>query len=264
VVAGNVLQIGNRMPNIVAALRVDQAWGSAELSGMLNEVGIVGNMPLFNPATGLANGLFASPSSKYGFAINGGLKINLPMLAAGSNFTLNGVYSQGNLSAILSNGAGNSFQGLGAGGVAVVTPDATLNQFTGALTLTKAWAVTAGLQHFWTPTLNSSLFGSYAQVDVNNRPGSLADTLRDFTLWTVGLNTVWQPVRGLNFALEGQYSRISVSGNMLDVNKNTQQGLNGANAFVVPAGCNVVTGVGCRLKSSDGAFQARFRVTRDF
>jgi Porin subfamily len=263
----NVLQIGNRMPTVVASLRVDQAWGSAELSGMVNEIGIVGNLPLFNAANSAPNGLFMSPNARYGWAVNGGLKINLPMLAAGSNLTLNAVYSQGNLSAVLSNPFGNSFAALNVGGIAVVAPDMTVNQFSGGTSLTTAWGVTAGLQHFWTPTLNSTLFGSYGSVNVGNTVFSAADTLRDFTVWSVGLNTVWQPVRGLNIALEGAYLRVGVQGSMIDVNKNVLQGQNGATAF--SAGCNpnavnTLPAATCRTKSSDGAFQARFRVTRDF
>jgi Porin subfamily len=261
--AANILQTGNRMPNIVASIRVDQAWGSAELAGMLNEVGVVGNLPGFNGANFAFTGFNINPSTRYGFAINAGLKINLPMIAAGDNLTLNAVYTQGNLSTILSNGAGNLFTGVNVGGVAAVAANATVNQFTGAMNLTKAFAVTAGFQHFWTPTLSSSIFGSYAKVDVANTTLFVTDTLRDFNLYTVGLNTIWQPVRGLNIGLEGGYQRMQVAGRMGDVNKNSFFGPNGATGIAFP-GCNIVTGAGCRLKSSDGQFFTRLRVTRDF
>jgi Porin subfamily len=254
----NFVQIGNRMPSIVAALRVDQGWGSAELSGMINEVGVVGSLA---GAGGLA-GTLVSPSTKYGFAINAGLKINLPMIAAGDNLTLNAVYTEGNLSSVLSQGGGNSFQAFNVGGLAVVAPDAVLSLGTGNLRLTKAWAVTGSFQHFWTPTVSSAVFASYAHIDVSNNPLTFNDTLRDFNLFTVGLNTIWQPVRGLNIALEGGYVRGEVQGRMYDVNKNTTA----TNVHIAPgaAGCNVITGLGCRLKSSDGQVFTRLRITRDF
>jgi hypothetical protein len=261
--AGPFTQIGNRMPSVVAALRVDQAWGSAELSGMVNEVGIVGNVPLFNGANGAATGLVATPSTRYGFAIAGGLKINLPMIAAGDNFTLNAVYSEGNINAAGSNFLGNSNTFAGIGAVGVTLADATVNQFSGGLRLTKAWGVSAGFQHFWTPTLSSAVFGSYGKYDVANAPLIVNDTLRDFTYWAVGLNTIWQPVRGLNIAVEGIYQNLNVAGSMIDLNKNAVLSPIGANGFNIGA-CNVVTGVNCRLKSSDSAFTARLRVTRDF
>jgi hypothetical protein len=266
-VAGSfITQTGNRMPNIVASLRVDQAWGSAEIAGMINEVGAVGNLALVNPANGALTGFVASPSTKYGFSVNAGLKINLPMIAAGDNFTLNGVYTQGNLSTVLSNGVGNLNAGLNVGGIAAIQANAVSNPFTGNLTLTKAWAVTAGFQHFWTPTLSSSIFGSYANIDVANNPVLVTDALRDFRLWTVGFNTIWQPVRGLNIGAEVGYQNASVKGRMFDVNKNAANLGNGVIAFPALAalGCNAVTGAGCRLKGSDGQLFTRLRITRDF
>jgi hypothetical protein len=231
---------------------------------MVNEVGLNGNIALVDPLTGLVNGLRATPSTKYGFAINGGLKINLPMLAAGSNFTLQGVYSEGNINAVASNFIGNSAQVAQLGGVGALLADASVNPVTGNMRLTKAWGVSAGLQHFWTPTVSSAVFGSYGMVDVANVPLSVSDTLRDWTYWSVGLNTIWQPVRGLNIALEGTYQHVDVQGRMLDLNKNVVNAPVGANVFNPGAGCNGITGVGCRLKSNDAAFTARLRVTRDF
>jgi hypothetical protein len=261
-VAGPFLQIGNRMPNIVAALRLDQAWGSAELAGMVNEVGVNGNILQLSGVNGAATGLAFSPSTRYGFAIYGGLKVNLPMLAAGSNLTFNAVYSEGNLNAAGSNWTGNSNTFAGLGGVGATIADATINQVTGNMRLTKAWGVSAGLQHFWMPNLSSALFGSYGQVDVANTPVLVTDTLRDFTYWTIGLNTVWSPVRGLNIGVEGIYQNLNVQGSMIDLNKNVVLGPV-ANGFNIGA-CNITTGVNCRLKSQDGAFTGRLRITRDF
>jgi hypothetical protein len=256
----NFQQIGNRMPSLVAALRVDQAWGSAELSGMVNEVGLVGAIPGTFPSGGLG----FSPSSKYGFAINAGLKINLPMIAAGDNLTLNAVYTEGLTSSVFSNPLGNSFQFANVGAVAVVTPDATFNAATGQFRLTKAWGVTAGFQHFWTPTISSLIFGSYGQVDVANQPLRIDDTLRDFTYWNVGLNTIWQPVRGLNIALEGVYVNLDPKGRMLDLNKHTA----GNGTTLIGLGCalnaNGTNNAACRTKSSDSQFITRLRITRDF
>jgi hypothetical protein len=49
---------------------------------------------------------------------------------------------------------------------------------------------------------------------------------------------------------------------MYDVNKNTQ--VNNVHLAPAATGCNAATGVNCRLKGADGAFQARLRITRDF
>jgi hypothetical protein len=262
VAATNLAQIGNRMPNIVAAVRVDQSWGSAELSGMVNEVGMVGNIPIFDQANGLFTGTLASPGARYGLSINGGLKINLPMVASGDNLTLNAVYSQGNLSTVFSNNIGNLGTNLNTGGVAAILADGTVNQITGKLRLTTTWAVTAGFQHFWSPTLSSTVFGSYAKVDVASTPLAVTDALRDFSLLTLGVNTVWQPVRGLNIGLEGALVRQEVQGRMLDVNKLAFTAAGGSGLLLT--GCNTLTGSGCSLSGSGAALQTRLRVTRDF
>jgi hypothetical protein len=192
------------------------------------------------------------------------------MLAAGSNLTLNAAYSEGNLSAVITNAVGNNSANIAVGGVAAIAADAVVSP-TGNLRLTKAWGVSGGLQHFWTPTLSSTLFGSYGAVDVANTPPHAGDALRDWKYWNIGINTVWQPVRGLNIAVEGVYVNLNPSGNVVDINKNSLF----SGGFAAGTGCvpapvaggttvNATPGANCRLKGSDGAFAARLRITRDF
>jgi Porin subfamily len=96
-------QGGIAVPNIVAALQVDQAWGSAKLAGVLTNV-----RPNFTIGAFGGIGGGAVPSTKYGFAVQGALKINLPMIAAGDNFVITGVYGQGATSYVFSNQFGGS------------------------------------------------------------------------------------------------------------------------------------------------------------
>jgi hypothetical protein len=254
---------GNRLPNVVASLRVDQAWGSAELAGMINEVGVVGHHQSTNGGAGAAAAWVANtPSSRIGYAVSGGVKINLPMIAAGDNLVLNGTFSSGNISAVMSNGVGSGQLLVGTGGVAAWTPDATFNAAVlgSSLRLTSAWGVTAGFQHFWAPTFNTSIYASYASVNVPNllAAGNVTDSLRDSKYLTLGMTNTWTPVRGLAVALETAYVRQSVQGQQIDLNKNF-----GSNGTLI-APCVLATGVGCVLKSRDHTFQTRFRITRDF
>ena len=91
---------GASMPDVVAALRVDQSWGSAQLSGLVHQVRVAG--------VGANPGIIGTTaaSSDYGWALNAGVKINLPMLAAGDAFYLQGTYSEGATSTVLANPAG--------------------------------------------------------------------------------------------------------------------------------------------------------------
>jgi Porin subfamily len=258
------LQGSNLMPHIVGAVQVDQAWGSAKVAGVLTHVRpafTVGGAGANFVLPGALAGTGTVPSTKFGFAVMGALKINLPMIAAGDNFVITGVYGQGATSYVFSNQWGGSLgQTQGAGGAQFAVGDATVDAVTGSFRLTKAWAVSAGFQHFWTPTISSTVFGSYASYD---RPGanpvgafSAQDLSRDAKMWAVGLNTIWTPVRGLAIALEGAYVNFDPQGRVYDLNKNSR--------FDNVAACSTAGGAFCRTKGQDGAGQVRLRITRDF
>ncbi len=190
----------------------------------------------------------------------GALKVNLPMIAAGDNLVITGVYGEGALNYVTSNQFGGSSLAQGAGGVGLIAGDAVLNTDTRSLRLTKAWAISGGFQHFWTPTLSSTIFGSYGQVDQPGvNPRSIFNPVRDFTMWSVGVNTIWQPVRGLNIGVEGAYVAFDPKGRILDTNKAAAPAAAAGNILVPIA--NVLNSP---TKGSDGQFLGRLRITRDF
>ncbi len=252
------------IPNVVANLRLDQAWGSAMVAGVVTNVRA--------GAVNAAGAFAVVPDTKYGFAVQGALKINLPMIAAGDNFVITGAYGEGALSYITSQQFGGSSSSQGIGGAGYVTGDAVFDPFTGSIKLIKAFSVSAGFQHFWSPTLSTTLFGSYAQIDVPGAaPLDPRNYVRDGTFATVGLNTIWQPVRGLNIGLEGAYTMVDPKGRVADVNKNALFNGGFAAGPAVGAGCtaaafNAAAGLSpaCFTKSSEGFASVRLRITRDF
>jgi hypothetical protein len=81
------------VPDIVGSLRVDQAWGSAQISAAAHQLrgGWYGN----NSTGAGANGTpFAAPSDTFGFAVDAGVIVNLPW-AKGDRFYIEGAYSEG-------------------------------------------------------------------------------------------------------------------------------------------------------------------------
>jgi opacity protein-like surface antigen len=190
---------GVRMPDIVAALRVDQGWGSAQLSAAVHEVGIN------HPGVAAIN-----DKTKYGFAVQGGLKINLPMLAPGDALWLNAAYADGAMSYVHSNWQAGALAAQSIGLVTGPGADAYFDVASGSLRTVKTWAITAAFQHFWTPQLRSAVFGGYGQVNNPAFAGGL--NYRDWNYWVVGLNTVWSPVAGLDIGGEVTYQQISVRG----------------------------------------------------
>ncbi|MFN3672969.1 MAG: porin [Bosea sp. (in: a-proteobacteria)] len=212
-------QGSNRMPDIVANLEVTQGWGSAQVSGAVHEI------------TASSAGAGLKLDSKYGFAGQAGVKINLPMLAAGDQLWLQGSYAEGALSYL---GAGS----VTVGGVKVSAPDsvAISNGTTASVKLTKGYALTAGLLHYWTPTVRQAVFGSFLNIDSAKSAG-----LTDFKEYRIGSNVFWSPVKDFNIGVEVLYAKLDPKGRVADKNR--------GGAFTL---------------SSDDSLQARLRIQRDF
>ncbi|MFM9974834.1 MAG: porin [Beijerinckiaceae bacterium] len=232
--AGSVLtgsvNAGSRLPNLVGALRLDQAWGSAEISGLVTEVR-AGNLTAGFPlGTELA-------SSKAGFAVSGGLKLNVPQISPGDALFLGAVYSDGNTSSVSGSPFGRSIAATTVGGVVINVPDAVISPLTGDLRTTRIYGFNAGFQHFWRPTFATTISGSYGEVKVpltNNAIG-------DVRYASVALLNSYTPVRGLQFAVESHYIYVDPRGRQVDLNRGAPF-----------------------TKSDDSIFRTRLRITRDF
>ncbi len=212
---------GVRMPDIVGALRVDQAWGSAQLMGAVHQIN----------TTAIVGGII--PDTEYGFAIGGGVKINLPMIAAGDQFWLEAAYSEG----------ATSYSGFGGsaalGGVAALsTADAVLVGT--ELKKTKAYNVFALFLHYWTPHIRQNIYAGYARVDHSSAASAAVLSAVDFNEWNVGTNVYWSPVRNFDIGVEVLYTRLDPRGRVANVN----------------------TGIG--TIGDEDAWQARLRIQRDF
>jgi hypothetical protein len=242
------------VPDIVANLRVDQGWGSAQLMGALRQIRDFGYAGATSATSG-ANAPTAAAGDKFGFAIGAGLRINLDMLARGDVLWMQATYVDGALGYLLNNANSdglisnrNSTAGVynysQASNVVFNYRDAIVNTGAGnVIQTTKAWGLAAGFRHFWTPALRSSIYGNYVKVDA-----PLASTLPDFTAWSVGVNTIWSPVRNLDLGVEIVYGQIR------------RDGFN--------AGTNAGTGALVRtdgtIKTSDSNWRGLFRVQRNF
>ena len=219
---------GAAMPDIVLALRADQSWGSAQLSGMIHQVRTAGlgttALPNNSTATtqgitpGQINGAAGGPAgSDYGWALNGGVKINLPMIAAGDQFWLQGTYGQGITTTVLANPQGWGSAANGVGRVTVLVPDAVVTN-AGQTSLVSAWGITAAALHYWTPTVRQALFASYLGTEVPAGAylaaggTSTYNTLRNSQYWTVGSNVIWSPIKGLDIGAEVNYLQINTDG----------------------------------------------------
>jgi len=235
---------GDHVPDVVANLRLDQAWGTLHFGAAAHEVH--GNYyTTTNQDTG-------RPGATWGYAVTGGLELkNLPT-GAGDSFKIGATFAHGAAKyvwggTIDTNGAGN-FARLGGGGApgargtmafgyvldgvycgAAAGLGATALCPTGSssIQLSNAWEVSAFYEHYWNPMWRTSLFGNYTQISYGGSgnamlfaglsnpaitsTGSLtAGTTGDFKFATaqVGTRTAWTPVKDLTFAAEFIYSRL--------------------------------------------------------
>jgi len=247
---GNGVPIGDfaaaQAPDIVGSLRVDQAWGSAQIAGALHQVrgGFYGNNnTLTGNAVGPGQYTGFAPGDKWGYAVMGGIVLNLPW-AKGDQFWVEGVYAVGAVAytGLNTNGQYNTLQRFTGGTVgaawaldgvfANTVGPATAGLVGSGIELTTTWTIAASLQHYWTPALRTSIFGSYQVVDFNTNAtnifcsspvgpvrtlagatpnfatGPVIGCNPDFNYWGVGSRTIWNPVPNLDIGVEVVYTKL--------------------------------------------------------
>jgi porin-like protein len=195
------------IPDFVANVRWDGTWGGFQIASVLHDVsaGYYG-----------ATETSGHPSNKWGWAISPGLRLNVPMFGPGDWFQAGYVYSQGAVR--------------WAGGVNPTTlPYLRFNGDSvgwgfwedgvyatgGSIELTTAWSFMASYEHFWTPALKTSIYGSYVKVTHNaNATASICGTGTagtipfaptcnpDWGAWNVGSRTQWNITNGLYLGLD--------------------------------------------------------------
>ncbi|HKY85412.1 MAG TPA: porin, partial [Pseudorhodoplanes sp.] len=132
---------GNETPDIIGNLRVDQAWGSAQVSGMLHL-----NQAQYYGAPVAPAGQQGHPDDKWGWAVGAGILLKMPWNAK-DTFAVAANYSEG-ANRVVWNGATAGLTQVG--GVAAGWIDDAHFGPLGQLELATSWNVMAGFQHYWT------------------------------------------------------------------------------------------------------------------
>jgi Porin subfamily len=161
---------GQQVPDIVANLRIDQAWGSAQVMGAYHDVNATYN----SPTTGAAPaGSAGHPSDVAGWAVGAGLKVNFPSFAPGDYFQSQVNYTQGAVRYLFNTPNTNWGATNGANETYSILSDCVYDVGVGGINptgcqLTTAWGFNASYEHYWTPNFHESLFGNYYQVSYNS------------------------------------------------------------------------------------------------
>jgi porin-like protein len=217
----------SNLQDVVANLRIDQAWGSAQIAGAVRPMDAsyygAGNQ------AGTAVEWNGHPGAEYGWAVTGGLRLNAPMIGPGDYFQIAAVYAEGATryasvtptSALLSQGQtvaqvihdDGGFTGTAA------TP--------GLFERTTAWSVFASYEHFWTPSLRTSVYGSYLDISrpdnlntamcasglfgggVAAAAGRAAGCDLDSSQWQIGSRSQWNITKDLYVGVDFIYHKVN-------------------------------------------------------
>jgi hypothetical protein len=272
---------GQQTPDFVANLRVDQAWGGAQIMGALHEV----NASYYSAANALQSaptagtGIAGHPSDKWGWAAGVGLKLNAPMIAQGDWFQTQVNVTQGALRYLFNtpnSNWGKVDSGQEAYGVlsdCVYAGTTAIGNQTGCM-LTSAWGINASFEHYWTPAWHTALYGAYYQVSYGQGTGSananlcsaagfgntLAGTLavanpgcnNNWSTWGIGARTQWDVTKTFYLGVEVLYSDL----------KSAQTG---TGSVVGPAGFASYAFGGATVNESNSSnWMVSVRAHRDF
>jgi hypothetical protein len=217
---------GREVPNFVGNLRVDQAWGSAQVMGAVHQV---------RPNTYDLSGFGDAPGDEWGYAFGGGLKLNLGMFGPKDYAIVQATYTKGALAYVGSGLAGIAGAGatpayliqtgVGAGLASAYGPvfDATYGP-TGDLDLTTAWSITGGFEHHWNAQWRTSIYGAHGHFDYGDvssariaafpvAAGGIAGGRgsADWSLSQIGSRTVFNPVANLDLSVDVMYNKVSTA-----------------------------------------------------
>jgi porin-like protein len=206
-------QGGTVAPDLVAMLRVDQAWGLFQASFAAHD-NHAGYYVLTNEASG-------HPDDVWGWAAQLALSIKNIPTGPGDTINISGVYTDGATRYNIQDLAANSyamFGGTGAIGAyqSLGFAQATDTVFANGTSQqkTQTWGFRGGYTHNWDPYWNSSIFGAYAAVHYNATatamvcanvalaavPGTGFACNPDFNIAQLGFRTAWTPVKNLTFS----------------------------------------------------------------
>jgi hypothetical protein len=219
---------GWQVPDIVANLRVDQAWGSAQVMGALHEV----NAPYYGSAAGVyeTNG---HPGDAWGWAVGAGAHLNVPFISPGDYIEGEINYSQG-ATKYDSNtsGTANLLWAQGADQAYGLTSDCVYGGTvagggtTGtSCNLTTAWSGAVSYEHYWTPQWHESFTGAYMAESYNTQAnailcslegggngagvgtaaGSTAGCNNNFSYWGAGSRLQWDITKNFYIGVEALY-----------------------------------------------------------
>jgi hypothetical protein len=208
-------QAGSAAPDLIAMLRVDQAWGlfQASFAAHNNHAGYYN---LINETSG-------HPGDVWGWAGQLALSIKNIPTGPGDTVNMNAVYTDGATRYNIQDLAANQYSMFGGTGAIgayqsigfAQAPDTVFANGT-SQNKVQTWGFRGGYTHNWNPNWNSTVFGAYAGVRFNGTASALICSNiaaiavagtgfacnPNFNIAQVGFETAWTPVKNLTFSTD--------------------------------------------------------------
>jgi hypothetical protein len=165
------------VPDFVGQLNVTQAWGEAQVAVVAHQ----------------DYGSTATPYTKEGFAVTGGILFNVPQIGPGDTIAFNGGYGSGAVGFV------QSYRSLGGTGYDTGA-DAIVRG--NSLKLSNSWEVGSSIVHHFTPTVDINLAPAYFSWNDQNLRYSQ-------TQFSASID--WFPVKGLKIEPDFEYSYTSLN-----------------------------------------------------
>ena len=223
---------GQQAPDVIGTLRVDQAWGYAQLSSALHNSsgGYYTTAASLGCGAGVNCTTGGHPADKYGFAVSGGFTLNDVLGFRGDNAGLMATYSQGAAGfaarqtgpfAIYSSSSNAGFGWLSDG----------LYNFGSNVELTTVWNINGFVQHLWNPKWRTSLWASYTEVDYSGAEkamvcagagggltagfitglSAVSNCNPNYSWALVGTRTQWNPHPDLDIGVELLWTHLNTA-----------------------------------------------------
>jgi hypothetical protein len=226
------------LPDIVANVRYDQAWGSVQLSGALHQ----NKGGYYSGPAGCGAGFTANtetcgyPDDEMGYAVSLGVVLNNVFGMQGDSISLYGSMAHG---AVAYTTRGTGAWRMWGSGRSVGLGWAMDSVFVsgGQLELIDSWQVQGAYEHRWNSQWKTSIWGGYVNIDYGSgatalvcsnplvtAPGTtlvgrqvlgatagliVSNCDPDFSFWNVGTRTQWNPHPMLDIGIDLQYFRVN-------------------------------------------------------
>jgi hypothetical protein len=273
---------GWQVPDVVGNIRVDQAWGSAQIMAAGHELN-----PLYYGSAGAftTNG---HPGDTWGWVVGAGAHLNLPFIWQGDYIEGEFNYTQGAMqylsdaartNYLYANGGTQSYGIMSDcvyGSAAVAAGSLAPAAFTTGCQQTTGWSAILSYEHYWTPQWHQSFTGAYMQLNYGDTANDILCSVEgqatgtgstaiahpgcnnNWNYWGVGSRLQWDVTKSFYLGVEVLYLQQDTASSATGL-------VPTAAALGAPTVCAVApaAGGGCR-NTNENTWVFTLRMHKDF